>query len=49
MEDLDALIQKKEAFVVDKLSGLELNLGGVKLKCFAHTNEHDNFALLEQS
>ena len=47
MEDLDALIQKKEAFIVDKLSGLELNFGGVKLKCFAHTDEHDNFALLK--
>ena len=48
-EDLDALIQKKEAFIVDKLRGLELNLGGVKLKCFAHTDERDNFALLKQS
>ena len=49
MEDLDTLIQKKEAFIVDKLSGLELNLARVKLKCFAQTDEHDNFALLEQS
>ena len=48
-EDLDAWIQKKEAFIVDKLCGIELNLGGVKLKCHAHTDERDDFAVLKQS
>lgn len=47
-EDADTMLQRKEALIVDKLTGIELNLGGLKLRCHACSEERDDFSSMKR-
>eukprot|EP00250_Pteridium_aquilinum_P002174 c12373_g1_i1 orf=572-2257(-) len=48
-EDADTMLQQKEGLIIDKLTGVELNLGGLKLRCHARPEDRDDFFSLKRS
>ncbi|KAI5072437.1 hypothetical protein GOP47_0012543 [Adiantum capillus-veneris] len=48
-EDAAITLQKKERMLIEKLTGVELNLGGLKLRCHARPEDRDDFFSLKRS
>ncbi|MCO5583180.1 hypothetical protein L7F22_037088 [Adiantum nelumboides] len=48
-EDANTMLQEKERMLIEKLTGVELNLGGLKLRCHARPEDRDDFFSLKRS
>ncbi|KAH7290617.1 hypothetical protein KP509_30G057300 [Ceratopteris richardii] len=48
-ENADSILHEKEHIIINKLTGLELNLGNLRLRCHARPEDRDDFSALKQS